>query len=225
VKKISNSRASFSKLLVKGVGVSAVSALLVGCSSGGPERIQPPSFDPAASAAKAMEMYDTDSDGFIAGSELEVSPGINASMKKVDANQDGKVSEQEISDRISALASQKVGLMTFTCDVTLDGRPLEGATVTFEPEEFLGDTINAASDSTNIVGTASPSIPKDKRPSTTTPPGIQAGIYKVRISKLVNGQETVPAIYNSETILGKEVARDDSAIKNKQVRFTLTTKK
>ena len=37
------------------------------------------------------------------------------------------------------------------------------------------------------------------------PPGVACGLYRVEISKLVDGKETIPAIYNTETILGKDV--------------------
>ena len=37
-------------------------------------------------------------------------------------------------------------------------------------------------------------------------PGIYTGLYRIRISKLVNGKETLPARYNTETELGREVA-------------------
>ena len=39
-------------------------------------------------------------------------------------------------------------------------------------------------------------------------PGMQCGIFQVEISKLVNGQETIPARYNQNTTLGLEVALD-----------------
>ena len=37
-------------------------------------------------------------------------------------------------------------------------------------------------------------------------PGVACGLYRVEISKLVGGKETIPAIYNTDTILGQEVA-------------------
>ena len=38
------------------------------------------------------------------------------------------------------------------------------------------------------------------------PGNIYVGLYKVRISKKVNGRETLPARYNTQTELGREVA-------------------
>jgi len=39
--------------------------------------------------------------------------------------------------------------------------------------------------------------------------GVGLGLYRVRISKKVDGQETIPARYNTETELGVEVAQDN----------------
>ena len=171
-----------------------------------------------------MEIYDKDGDGFVAGEELDKAPGLKAAIKNLDTDKDGKVSGEEIAARVSAWQSQQIGLTMFTCDVLLDGRILEGATITFEPEEFLGGAVQEAADITNLVGMATPKIPKEKRPSPDSPPGMQAGLYKVRISKVVGGQETIPAQYNTATTLGKEVSSDDWALNNRQVRFEMKSK-
>jgi Ca2+-binding EF-hand superfamily protein len=214
---------SFYGGIYSSLGAAGISLAVAGCSRG-PSRIAVATYDPASSAAKAMEIYDTDKDGFVAGDELEKAPGLKAAIKNLDADKDGKVSEQEIADRVLAWKNQAVALMSFTCDVTLDGKMVEGATVTFEPDGFLEGVISEAVDTTNIAGTARPSVPKAKRPTQTTPPGVQPGIYKVRISKITSDQETIPSRYNTETVLGQEVSMTDSAIANKQVRFSMTTK-
>jgi len=76
---------------------------------------------------------------------------------------------------------------------------------------------------TNQFGTVSPIIPKDQRPDPKLPGGAQLGLYKVRISKIVNGKETIPPRYNTETILGQEVAYDDAGIKSNSVTYALKT--
>jgi hypothetical protein len=209
--------------LYESLGLAGIGVAIAGCSRG-PSRIEVASYDPASAAAKAMEIYDTDKDGFVAGEELAKAPGLKAALKALDIDKNGKVSAQEISERVTEWKNQAVALMSFTCDVTLDGNFIEGATVTYEPDGFLEGVVAEAVDTTNIAGTARPSVPKANRPTPTTPPGIQPGIYKVRISKLVNGQESIPARYNTETILGHEVSMTDPAIANKQVRYNLTTK-
>jgi hypothetical protein len=106
---------------------------------------------------------------------------------------------------------------------TLDGRPLSGAEVIFEPESFLGEDIKAAvGESTS--GLATVTVPKDQRPMKDTPPGLQPGLYRVRVSLKKAGQETIPAKYNTETTLGQEIAPDDPAVAGQKVRFDLTTK-
>jgi hypothetical protein len=56
------------------------------------------------------------------------------------------------------------------------------------------------------------------------PPGLQLGLYRIRISKLVNGAETIPAKFNADTTVGQQVSPDDPAIAGQRVRFALTTK-
>jgi len=196
--------------------------LLTGCNSG-PSRIKPPSIDADDAAAEAMELYDKDGDGSIAGAELDAVPGIKAAMETIDANKDGKATEDEIVQRIEAWQATNIGVMAVSAAFTLDGRPLAGAKITFEPESFLGDQIKPAfGDCTN--GAAMISIPKDQRPQKDMPPGVQLGLYRVKVSKKVNGQETIPAKYNAETTLGQQISPDDPAIAGQKMRFQLTTK-
>ena len=51
-------------------------------------------------------------------------------------------------------------------------------------------------------------------------PGIYLGFYRVRISKQVDGKETVPARYNTESELGYE-ATDDIPEVNNVIQFHL----
>ena len=194
--------------------------LSAGCSSQS-TWIEPPSVDAATSAAKAIELYDTDGDGKLNEAELEKAPGLKAAAKMVDLDNDGLVSESEISERILNWQATKAGLMSFPCTVTLNGQPLEGATVTFEPESFLGDSMQTAVTLTSPDGMGSPSIPKENRPSPQTPSGLQLGFYRVQVSKIVNGKETIPAKYNTETILGQQATGDDPAVLGRRIRFDL----
>lgn len=209
------------------LGKSAISlallAALAGCG-GGPKALSLPSFDPAGAAAKAMEMYDTDGDGYVAGEELENAPGLKAALRTLDTDKDGKVSEEEIAERVRVWDRMQIGVTMFSSRFLLDGQPLEGAQITFDPDEFLGGVVQPALGLTNIGGRTRPKVPKEKRPTPDSPPGMQAGIYKVRVSKIVGGKETIPTRYNSETILGQEVSKDDWAINNDRVVFKLKSK-
>lgn len=202
--------------------VAVAAALLVGCSSG-PSAVRPPDIDAGDAASRAMELYDKDGDGAIAGSELDSVPGIKAAMSTIDQNKDGKATEDEIAQRIEAWQATNIGVMAVKANFTLDGRPLSGAEVIFEPESFLGEDIKAAVGETTS-GLSTVTIPKDQRPMKDTPPGLQLGLYRVRVSLKKAGQETIPAKYNTETTLGQEIAPDDPAVAGQKVRFDLTTK-
>ena len=69
------------------VGVAML--LLAGCS-GKPSRVHPDAIAGDA-PQKAMDLYDTDQDGFIDGAELDKVPGLKAALKQVDTNGDGKI--------------------------------------------------------------------------------------------------------------------------------------
>ena len=70
----------------------------------------------------------------------------------------------------------------------LDGKPLAGATVTYEPEPFLGSSYQAHQGLTDVSGTAI------LDPEFKDYPGLYVGLYTVRISKQEYGKETLPAI-------------------------------
>jgi hypothetical protein len=209
--------------LVNSLGTAGVCLAVTGCSSG-PSRVDAPDYDPAGSAAKAMHIYDKDEDGFIAGEELNAAASLKASMATLDLDKDEKVSEDEISTRIAAWRDTGTGLTSVRCQVTLDARPLVGVTVTLEPEDFLVDTIQPAIGTTNRDGIASPKIPKEKRPTADTPPGIQLGFYKILVSKNEGGSEQIPAKYNTETVLGQQIAPDDPQVKGQMIMLNLTSK-
>ena len=193
---------------------------LSGCG-GNSTWIEPPEIDADDSAQQAMELYDGNSDGLLNAEELEKVPGVKAALKTVDADGDGQVSQDELADRIRSWQEHQAGLTSIMCEVTLEGQPLQGAIVTFEPESFLGDDMQTAIGKSTRHGAVSPSIPKENRPSTDTPSGLQLGFYRVRISKVVNGKEMIPAKYNTETILGQQVAADDPGVLNRSIRFRL----
>ena len=196
---------------------------LASCSRG-PAPVRQPSIDATAAGKAAMEQYDTDGDGKVAGEELDAVPGLKSAMATVDTDNDEKVSDGEIVERIRTWQGSQIGVARVLCSVTMDGQPLAEATVTFEPESFLGDEIQAGSGVTDALGIAYPRIPKEKRPVPDMPPGLQLGFYRVRVSKLVNGQETIPAIYNTKTILGQQIAPDDPALMSHKIQLNLKSR-
>jgi EF hand len=190
----------------------------------GPTPIKQPSIDPASAGKLAIEEYDKNGDGKIAGDELDKAPALKAALPRLDTDGDGAVSADEVAARVNAWKGMRTGMTTVHCHITMDGQPLVGAKVIFEPETFLGDNIKTAVATSNPYGDAAPSIPPAERPQPNLPGGAHFGLYKVRISLMVNGKETVPARYNTETTLGQEVSYDDPAMQNHNMQFALKSK-
>src|SRR5207302_8687311 len=96
-----------------------------------------------------------------------------------------------------------VGLLSVACRVTLDATPLEGATVTFVPEKFMGPGFEPASGVSDAKGSV-PLTVKD-----LPAPGVRWGFYRIEVSKKnAAGNELLPARYNTATTLGAEVSTD-----------------
>jgi len=204
--------------LVAGLALVAIS--VTSCNRG-PSAIVGPSISASGAGSKALELYDKDGDGKIAGAELDAAPALKAAMTTLDTNSDKAVDADEVAARVNAWAATGTGLTEIRCKVTLDGQPLGGAKVTFEPDPSLGDNIQAADGETNMYGLVTVTIPPEKRPKPNWPSGGQLGLYKVIISKAVNGKETLPARYNTQTTLGQEISNDDPKFKNRNMIFAL----
>ena len=184
----------------------ALSVALAGCRYQLPA-LKPPKFDPEAASTAAMNQYDANSDGKIDKSELASAPGINSSLDRIDADNDGAVTADEIAEMIQEKwIDAGAGIMRVAVEVTLNRKPLAGATVTFEPETFLGDVIHPATGATDDTGYCPISMAMEHMPDENNRSGVKPGLYLVRISKEVNGKELIPAKYNAETTLGVEVA-------------------
>ncbi len=175
-----------------------------GCSDV-PKPPPPPKFDPSAAAQAALVLYDADHDGKLDAKELEASPPLRAmlaAIKEREPGHDDALSAADIAARLRKWLQSGTTLMGGSATVLLDDRPLGGATVTFEPEPWLGTSYRTHSGTTNASGVAMMNA------SLANFPGIYVGLYRVKISKLVGGQETVPTRYNEKTVLGLEVADD-----------------
>ncbi len=186
-----------------------------GCS-GKPARVHPPAIDAAAAGEAAIQQYDSDGDGLIRGAELTRAPALRSALERLDADQDGAVSAEEIAARVRAWQRTQTGATSLSCTVTYRGRPLEGATVRFVPEEFLGEEIQTATGQTDELGSALLSVPPDPdHPGRIL--GVACGLYRVEITK--EGVD-IPARYNTQTVLGQEVADDCQEVRL-GIRFDL----
>lgn len=194
---------------------------LAGCSKG-PGRITQPKMSASSVGSGAIATYDTDGDGFIAGDELKQAVSLRRAAERIDTDGDGKLSATEIAQRVEVWKAARTGLTNVMCVVTMDGRPVDGAEVVFEPEEFLGGNVKQAVSPTNYLGMAAPTVAKEDRPVPHAPPGMAFGFYKVRISG--NDRIKIPSRYNEETVIGYEVAPDDPGVLEGNVRFNLKSK-
>ena len=210
------SRTSFNiSMLLACLGVSA----LAGCSSTPPA---PPRFqiDPQAAAQEAMKLYDKNGDGKLDTKELKASPPLVELLKNLKAKTPGHpdtLAATDIAGRLEEWIHAPTTLLPAAFIVFLDDKPLEGATVTFVPEPFLGPSYHSHQGTTDASGSCvlDPEL-------TNYPNGIYVGLYRVQISKKVNGKEILPVRYNSESELGREVAtniRDSRA----NIMFRLTS--
>src|ERR1051326_881830 len=128
---------------------------LLGCGGG---RVSPPYINATQAAAAAIEHYDTNGDGVITGAELDKAPGLRASR----ANHNGRITADDITERINRWQSDRVGLISFQTQVTLNGRPLGGATVRLVPEEFLAPPLKPAEGTTDENGVTIVSMKADE---------------------------------------------------------------
>ena len=172
--------------------------MLAGCSE---RRIAPPvKVNAEQVAAEAMKQLDANGDGFLDETELAKCPGLLSCLQAWDTDKDGKLSKAEITEGLSPLKDNETGLRAVSCRVYLDDRPLAGASVKLVPEKFLGLELKPVSGTSDTDGRVRLQAAGQEFP------GVPPGIYRIEVSlKDSGGQETIPARYNRETMLGKQI--------------------
>lgn len=195
--------------------VLAAAVLAAGCSGGGGPT--GPQISPREAADQALSEFDANKDGALDAKELEACPGLQSGMKQADKNSDGRLTADEILDRLTLFQQQ--GMQAdVSAEVTLDGRPLAGATVTLVPEKFMGSGVKPATATLDEMGTGYFS-------TEGAAAQIALGYYRVQVSKNAQGRETIPAKYNAKTVLGQEIAPDVGGRgSTNTVRLRLTTR-
>jgi hypothetical protein len=161
-------------------------------------------------------MFDKDGDGKLSGGELDKCPGLKAGLRRLDPANSGVVTADMIAARVAAWRASKLGRTPVRCYVSHNGQPLQGAEVKFVPEKFLGTEIKTASGVTDANGVAMISAPQSRQ---NDPAGVPPGFYRVEITK---SGLTIPAKYNTDTVLGAEVANDAMELHIPGLRFELT---
>src|SRR5438874_4779771 len=180
-----HNRGPFAGLLpLRWVGMLACLAL--GCA--GKDELTMPTYTPDAYAKQALAEYDTNKDGFLDAKELERCPALKKSLEAIDTNGDHKISAEELASRIQMFQDSQVALKAVGCHVTLDGKPLQGATITYVPEKFMGSSVRQATGTSDERGAVALFM-EGERTS-----GVQPGFYRVQVSKKgPSGQESIPA--------------------------------
>jgi hypothetical protein len=180
----------------------AAASMFCGCSRG-PSPAPLPPVEPDKAAATALATLDRNGDGRLDAAELAGSPGLQEILKTLKSQEPGHadgLTREDITHRMEAWQRDPARIMDASYRVLLDNEPLADATVTFEPELCLGDAYkpySGVTDKNGLVQIAGP-VPNM--------PGLYVGIYRVRVSKLRDGHETIPARYNAATTLGREIA-------------------
>lgn len=184
------------------LAITVVLASIAGCSSKATS-VSVPGVDASTAAAKAIELYDANKDGKLSKDEVDKCPPLSAAMSSLDANNDGILAADEIEKQLQSLCGTGSAFISYSCVVTLGGRPLAGATVKLRPAEFLGDAVPSAEGTTDPSGMARPTISQNKLPPQLAKESLVfPGLYHVEIT---NQQPPVPARYNTATELGCEV--------------------
>jgi hypothetical protein len=200
-------------------GMTAIARIVLSAALLGPlgcsgRRVPVPAISSEQASQQALALYDRNSDGILDAAELSRCPALANGLKIMDTNKDGRLSGSEIAERINDYQTSRVGLAAMNVKVTMNGKPLVGATVTLTPEKFLGDSVQPASGITDARGQAR------LETSGANAPGVSFGLFRVEISKKdAGGRETLDARYNRTTNLGLEVG---PGTRKGTVRFALS---
>lgn len=199
----------FLSLRSAGRGTAIFAVFLAGCASK-PRQVDVIDIDADDAATQAIEAYDTNHDGELTDDELRAVPGILKWKQRYDADSNGSVSEAEIVQRLEKWQTDRLGFLSMSANVHLDGRPVSGATVTLMPEPYLGDAVKPASGITDANGNAVLSVKADDLPEAIKARGLRIGgvypgTYKITIAKA--GQK-LPDAGADGLPLGEEISQD-----------------
>jgi hypothetical protein len=197
-------------LAVAGMGLAALGPiLLAGCSSQ-PGRVPVVDVDPWDAAGKAIKLYDSDGDGKLSEAELRSVPGIFKWKQLYDLDSDDFVTAAEIAARLEKWQADKLGLLSMSARVRLNGRPMPGVEVVLTAEPYLGDAVKSASGVTNAQGYTALSVSRDDLPQAIKDRGariggVYPGTYKIAVS---HPRQRLPETSTDGLPLGDEIGLD-----------------
>src|SRR5687767_4034057 len=74
-------------------------------------RITVPSMDPEQAGVEALATYDANGDGAIAGPELDKCPGLKEARRRIDSDDDGRLTATEIAALLRKYQQNALGLV------------------------------------------------------------------------------------------------------------------
>lgn len=175
---------------------------LAGCTQSGTQLkvATVPNYDTEAITQAILADFDKNKNGSIEPNEAQACPALAGAFADIDTNRDRRLSADELRKRVEAYAASATGSVEVGCAVRVDDQPLAGATVTFVPEACMGPTLKTAVGTTDADGRCS-----EYKIDGKLYRGIAPGLYKIQVTK---DGTAIPARFNSQTILGKEVFHD-----------------
>jgi EF hand domain-containing protein len=179
--------------------------LLVGCGCSS-VTMELPKWDPATATDRALSEHDSNHDGKLSREELKKCPGLSSAIADFDQDGDGSISGDELKSVLQGMKDDEAALVEVACVVTHNNKPLEGATVKFVPESFLGEAFEPATGVTARNGTAYPSVAEEKLPEEYRGriQGVHVGVYRVEVT---HPNVAVPAKFNTQSGVGQFVNR------------------
>jgi hypothetical protein len=173
---------------------------VAGCSRRpAPSRPPGPNITSADVARAIILQYDTKHLGYLDAEESRKSAAIMDLRKDLAIPAGSPLKEEQIAERAKIWLEGPSPRVLPNIAVYLDGERLAGATVNLEPEKCMGADYHACS---GITGQSGRCFVRGDDPAF---PGVYCGLYRIQVSKRIDGQETIPARYNSKSELGAEV--------------------